>query len=251
MLSRVSGTELDTVMMDSADAALSPELLYDIQKLLHYEVLNEDGSIDDNRLHYLEGVLSDAEFVDVLQTITHLGEAAKISGLFSTIVRGIQKVVFFVPRNAYKGLVLLNVFGYATKLNTINQDQEGHDKLYDLWVKKFGGDWGSLENAFKSGATKKAILGAAPAAAAAPAWLAAASAIIAAIAPLIASILNKLKQQGQLTSDQLQALQMQEQAALTANSGGIVDWIKANPLLAAAIGFGAYKFIISPMMKRA
>lgn len=246
MLSRVSGPEVDNIILDEADQALSPALLYDIQKLLHYGVLNMDGSINEYELSNLEATLPTSEYVDILATIEKMNAAA-ISGLFSTIVRGIKKVAFFIPRNAYKGLVALNVFGFATKLNKIISVKEGKDKVYDIWVNKFGGDWGSLYNVIVSGAKKKAILGAAPAAAAAPAWLAAASAIIAAIAPIISSILKKLQDQGtQFSADEIQAMQFSNQP-----TGGILDWVKQNPLLAAGIAFGAYKFIISPMMKRA
>lgn len=246
MLSRVSGPDtLDISTLDAEDQQLPAQLLYDIQKLLHYGVLNMDGSINDYALNQLANQLPADEYTDVLKTVTDINAAATIGGLFSTIVRGIKKIAFFVPREAFKGLVLLNVFGYATKLQKINTDTDGHNKLYHVWNDIFGGDWSSLENAFKSGANKKAILGT-PAAAAAPAWLLAAAGIIAAIAPIISSILAKMQQQGtQFTPAELQALNMQNTTGT-----GLMAWIKANPILAAGIGFGVYMFVIKPMIKK-
>ena len=61
-----------------------------------------------------------------------------------------------IPRNAFLGLVKLNVNGFATKLKKL-LDAKGEFEGFGFW-EKIGGNRTDLKNAVLSGATKKAIL---------------------------------------------------------------------------------------------
>lgn len=123
----------------------------------------------------------------------------------SGVVKTAKKLGLAVPRNAYLGLVALNVHGTATKLKrAVEADPERVKKLWE----KLGGNFGDLKKTINSGAKKKHLFeddgegyeshivlseGDMPgtirvqelSAPAVPAAIAAAAPIIAALAPLV------------------------------------------------------------------
>ena len=183
---------------DDQDAGLSPELVAAIHLLLYYEVLDLAGNIDDFRLLSLQNQLSDQEFQNLVNARQFINTAT-VSGLFSSIFRGIKKVTLAAPRAAYLSVVALNVFGTATKLKQATTTQDGINKVRDVWY-KLGGDWAKLRDAISNGSKRKRILGIGVAPAL-PAWVVTASAIIAAMTPIITSILKQQQDQGLLGND--------------------------------------------------
>lgn len=253
-------TEYDSMSMEDEEENLTPELQAAIELLMLNGVMDIDGNINDNAVNQLSTTLPQEEFNKISEARAviqiEINNQAAISGFFSGIWRGVKKVGLAVPRNAYLSLVALNVFGYATKLSNClynkdgSYDQAGKDKLNKLWSKKFAGSFSNLERAIKSGMKKKAILGSVnsvgAAAAAAPAWLAAASAIIAAIAPIIASILKTKSTEGTLAEgiDPATGLPYGMNDA-GGYSGGIMDWVKENPLIVLGGAAAAVYFLTS------
>lgn len=264
----------------NADAELSPELENALQVLLQYQVVNDAGEISDQVMRQLSLTLPQAEFdklATARQVLQHQIAIAALQGdevlgsFFSSLWRGVKKVTIAVPRNAFLSLVALNVFGLATKLyhSIYNDDgtffQPNQDKLYKFW-NKLGGDWHNLNIAIKAGNKKHAIIGstgetygvlaagaaATTAAAANPAiagWVAAATAILAAITPLIKSLLAAKSQAGMLNPaiDPNTGLPvgMNTPPPPGASSTDPIQWIKDNPIMAGALGVGAY-LLFSP-----
>ena len=68
-----------------------------------------------------------------------------------------KKIALSVPRNAFRGLVSLNVRGIATRLSEALQ--KNSNRVLDLW-KKFGGDIEKLQESINAGKNKKPLLGA-------------------------------------------------------------------------------------------
>ena len=93
------------------------------------------------------------------KTITGIGR--KRRGFFRKIGKGLKKafkglktVSLAAPRNAFLGLLRLNLRGLASKLNRAPKD-----KVFRLWD-RLGGKRSSLEKAISKGAQKKPLLGA-------------------------------------------------------------------------------------------
>lgn len=82
--------------------------------------------------------------------------ASSIPDAAKKLAQGAKTVSLAVPRNAFLGLVLLNVHGLATNLKKI-YDSKGMDGL-KFWY-DFGGDRSKLIDSIKQGATKKKIFG--------------------------------------------------------------------------------------------
>lgn len=175
--------------------------------------------------------------------------------IFSDIGDALKKFALAGFRNAYLGLVGLNVFGLATQLkNAIYQDdgvtydQYGYPRIKDGW-EKLGGNFEKLQNTVNDGAAKKAILGTArtigvlPAAIAA--WAAAAATVIAAMRPIINDILkNKQSQTGiNYFMDPATGLPYPDSGAGGFSASGVFDWIKTHPIESAGIGFLLYYFL--------
>jgi len=210
-----------------------------VQILLYRGVMDTRGRVNDRRITQLHAILPADQFKAIANARIIVQRAAEITGLFSGVIRAVKKVHLFVPRAAFLGLVRLNAFGFASKLKAATWDKAGaytetKPKIKDTWQKKLGGDWAILEQAIKKGAMKKAILGVAPAAAAAPAWLATAAAVIALIMPIVNAFLNKQRSLGIDTGySELPT------GVPTAGGGtGIMQWVQENPLPALAIGGG-------------
>ena len=72
------------------------------------------------------------------------------------LAQGTKTISLAIPRNAFLGLVKLNVNGFATKLKKL-LDAKGEFEGFEFW-QKIGGNRTDLKNAVLSGATKKAIL---------------------------------------------------------------------------------------------
>ena len=176
---------------DGYDQTLTPDVEEAIRKLLHYGVLNVNGQVNDRLLLSLQSKIPFEDFTSLVNARKLIHQAA-IGGFFDGIWRGIKKVALLIPRNAYLSLVGLNIFGTATKLERVLNDPEGKKKLEDKWY-SLGGTFSKLENTIRTGARKKAVLGAAtvgePVSAAA--IIATASAIIAALKPIIDAVMKK------------------------------------------------------------
>jgi hypothetical protein len=121
--------------------------------------------------------------------IAGIGRRKKRGGkgnIFQRAARGAKTVALAPVRNAFLGVVELNLFGYASRIKKANQS-----KMQKFW-EGFGGDFSKLTASVNRGSKKKAILskrginglddnieiGAAPSAAA----------ILAAAAPILAAI---------------------------------------------------------------
>lgn len=232
----ISGIEDDLVVDSETQEDIPAEQLANIQLLLNYGLLNEDGLFNDTRLLAYQATLPDREYEALMQAWLSLQQAASVTGFFSGIWRGIKKISLLIPRTAYLGVVSLNIFGTATKLSHAISTQEGADKIRDIWY-KLGGDWKALEQTIISGAKKKKIgnneVG--YVAGGTAALLASAAAIIGALTPIITSILNKQKDQGILTDMSL----LDGQFGQTTTSDP-VQWIQSHLLEVALIGMGGY-----------
>jgi hypothetical protein len=80
----------------------------------------------------------------------------KIPDTAKDLAQGTKTISLAIPRNAFLGLVKLNVNGFATKLKKV-LDKKGEFEGFEFW-QKIGGDRTELKNVVLSGATKKAIL---------------------------------------------------------------------------------------------
>lgn len=259
-LYRISGIDQDANQL--LETYHSEEQIYwAIQTLLKYGVMTVNGKVHPNKMIRLQGKISPAEFILVLQSYQILHSAA-IGGLFSTIWRGVKKVTLAAPRIAFLGLLEVNAFGYATKLyNAVYNPDKTYtsfkEKIKTLWQDRFGGDWTKLENAIRNGHSKRAIMGSSSvgaAAAAVPAWVATASAVIAAVMPLVNAF---LKQQQQTTGINYEIDPTTGQPYSGTGTGTSplphtvdpsavsftddpITWVKENPLKTAAIALGGY-----------
>jgi len=63
------------------------------------------------------------------------------------IVNTAKKTGLAIPRASFLGMVQLNAFNLANKLTLLAQTKAGKDKLFDVWVNKFGGNWDKLRGA--------------------------------------------------------------------------------------------------------
>ncbi len=222
------------------DANLSPELISAIDLLLQYGVLDTSGNFNNAQFYVLANQVEPEIYEQLMTAVTILDEQSKISGLFSSIWRGVKKVTLAAPRGAYLALVSLNVFGYATKLAQAMSTGDGFQKVRDRWY-KLGGDLAKLQGAINAGKKRNRILGinsiGTPAAVAA--WVGVAGAIIAAIMPLIKEILNKQK------GDQVPYIEGYDPSLINmpdnySSGNNPLDWIKSHPLESAGIALLAY-----------
>lgn len=216
-----------------ADVDLSDDLTDEqyqtIATLLNFGIIDEYGNVSVTRMDELQTELPADAYAEVLAAYNNFLAAAQVGGLFDGLWRGVKTVTLSIPRNAYLGLVALNVFGYASKLAKAFEDTDGKKKILDKWY-GLGGKASALESAVNSGKKKKAILagpaiGAAPAAAA-PAWLTVAAGIIAAIMPLVAGILKKNNQY-----DQFAQYDTGYPGAYGSTGNSFMDFVRNNPVI--------------------
>lgn len=124
------------------------------------------------------------------------------------ILHGIAAVSMVAPRNAFLGLVGLNAFGYASKLQKAIAIPEGKASLEKIWY-KLGGSFSALQGTINHGAQKHALLkisngkfvagkaavnaaiGDGGAVTGPAAMIVAAATVVAAIMPVIIKILDK------------------------------------------------------------
>lgn len=234
---------------DPDDSELTQPVIDAIDLLLHYNVVNTNGEINQELLDVYSGSLPPAEYEALVNSVSIL-HTARISGLFQTIFRGVKKVTLSIPRGAYLSIVALNVFGTGSKLKEATKDTDGANKVRDIWY-KLGGDWNVLQQAIKNGSGRARILGIGVAQAALPAWVLTATAIIAAMTPVITQILKARQQSGTLdpyfsgsgmSNDDLKALGLNNDGS--SNSGSVSDFLKNN-LLWIALGGGALIYYFS------
>lgn len=79
----------------------------------------------------------------------------KAKDIAQDIGKGAKKIGLSVPRQAFLGLLAVNLNGLATRFN--NKTQEGKNQVLDAWEKKWGGDRGSFEGSANTGSKKKPI----------------------------------------------------------------------------------------------
>lgn len=247
-LYRISGVE-NYGASELLDQYVSEQQIYDaIQVLLKYGIMNVQGKVIPETVQKLQGRVSQDELYRIVEAY-NIVRGAAIGGFFGTIWRGIKKVTLFGPRAAYLSLVAINAFGYATKLYNAVYNADGSytsfkDKLKKLWQDRLGGDWTKLENTIRNGHNKKAILGAA-AAAAIPAWVTVAGACITAIMPLVNAFLKS--KQSQTTIDyNIDPTTGQPYGAgmpPVAQPSGPIEWVKQNPLVVAGAAVAIVYFM--------
>lgn len=220
MISRLSGIEqittgdtspLDDPLIQEAlqGIDLSIDMPQDLQNamlvMMHYGVMNVEGMVDMNRFQNLITTLPQSDSLqlqDAMYYLTNL-QPATIGNWFDDTFKFIQHNAAIlgqqVPRAAFLGLVALNAFGYATKLQKALAIDESHAKLADIW-ERLGGKFSVLVDTINSGAKKKALLklvngkwvsGAAVGDGGASALIVAAATAVALIIPVIYKILDK------------------------------------------------------------
>jgi hypothetical protein len=252
-----------------ADAEVTPELQGALEVLLHYSVINEMGEVNDSQLKALSNTLPMDEFAAVADArqllqvyITNAiaSDGGQIGSFFSDLWKGVKKVTLSVPRTAFLNIVLLNVFGWATKLyNSIYNDdgtffQPNQQQLYDKW-NSLGGDWAHLLTMIQAGHNKNPILGNSMgvAAAAAPAaWVVAATAIIAALTPLVSQLLQAKNRAGKIN----QNVDPKTGLPYGINPGGgvpsgsnVMQWLQSHPVESIGIAAGIYFLFFDPKNK--
>lgn len=81
----------------------------------------------------------------------------KIKDIFKDVVGKVKSTfpLLVLGRNAFLGLVRLNVRGFATRTAASIAKDSANAK--NVWTQKLGGDYGSLTSAVNAGKTKKAI----------------------------------------------------------------------------------------------
>jgi gas vesicle protein len=79
----------------------------------------------------------------------------KAKDVAQDVGKGAKKIGLAVPRQAFLGLLAVNLNGLATRFK--NKTQEGKNQVLDAWENKWGGDRGSLEGSANTGAKKKPI----------------------------------------------------------------------------------------------
>lgn len=219
-VSRISGIEQitagDTGALDDPAIAealqsidLSIDMPQDLQNamliLMHYGVMNKEGLVDMDRYKSLITSLSQDESLQLQDSMYYISNLRPetVGNWFDDTFKFIQHNAAIlgqqVPRAAFLGLVAINAFGYATKLNKALAIPEAHAKLADLW-ERLGGKFSVLESTIISGAKKKALLklvdgkwvsGAAVGDGGASALIVAAATAVAIIIPVIYKILGK------------------------------------------------------------
>lgn len=186
------------------ESPLPPDITEAVKMLSFYGIIDPTTqTINDTLLMQVASGLGDQDATDLFNAFglfTQYLEQQKISGLFDAIWDGVKTVALAPLRGAYLGLVALNVFNLAGRLHKVLYDENGQldetnlQRVRKVWVTRFEGHTDALLSAVNRGHKKKAILGAAPAAAVVPAWIAVAGAIIAAMSPLIKAILAEKSQ---------------------------------------------------------
>jgi hypothetical protein len=104
--------------------------------------------IKDMQVEYLTGVPTMIE-----SGTEYIGRKGKFKKFTSKIVKGVKTVNLAAPRNAFLGLVALNVRGLATSIK-----RAPSDKLEKFW-NRLGGNIEKLKSAADKGAKKKPLFG--------------------------------------------------------------------------------------------
>jgi hypothetical protein len=142
---------------------------------------SEDGAADGIGISFKKNPIK--QFTQAVNKVKHGMEVNAANAK-----KIVLKVGLVPARKAFLALVALNVRSLATTLNRVKNSPK-RDDLYRIWVKDFGGDWKTLDQAIYNGSHRKRLgytmsaLGVTQAAIAA--WIALASSIIAALMPLL------------------------------------------------------------------
>lgn len=247
MESLLSNPEIANALIGIDTSVNVPYDLADaINILMDYGVMNVKGEIDIDALQYL----LNQNYSDVLSafnTIQGYADNATMGSFFGDVFKGIQHFAagmgMQVPRAAFLGLIKINGFGYATKLQRALQYTDTKAKLADLW-ERVGGTFSTLENTINSGATKKAILGGigcncgggkcmgcVDGASTAVCLIASAALIIAAIMPVITKLIAAKAPAPDTTGVQIDP-NTGMPVGYNGSGNSIVTWLQQNPVLA-------------------
>ena len=186
-------------------------------------------------------------------------------GFLKKLFSGVKKIGLAAPRNAYLGMVALNVRGWATAFQKAIAADEA--KVRKKW-EQLGGNFDKLRDAVNSGAKKKHLfdgsnevvldegeqkvytLSAAPLAAA----IAAAAPIIAALAPLLKSLVKDPDLQKGIDETLAIATQMEPEGAIdptkspdkfnTEKDKDGAGFLKSIPTPVLWIGGGVLAFLV-------
>lgn len=231
-LSTITENDLSAAL-ENIDTSLdiSEDEFTTIQMLLNYGVIDENGNVNLPQMDMLLQSLPAEQAQRLRDAYNHYLSMAAIGNVFGDIWRGVKVVTLSIPRNAFLGLVALNIFGYASKMNKALNIPDAKEDLLNKWY-SLGGKKDALEGAIKSGVKKPAILAGVNARingpeGAAPAWLALASGIIAAIMPFVTALLQKHNAYTSDLSlyDNAAALQYQQ------SGNSLMNFVRANPLI--------------------
>lgn len=128
------------------------------------------------------------------------GEGLKdaVKGAAKGYVRGMKMVGAAVPRQAFLGLVSLNVRAFANRLDKLRK--KNPDALVKVWEKMFGGQMSAINAAIEDGLKKKPLLGKPKKMAGVDQIgtdpLTAAAGLITAASPIIVAVINAMKSNG-------------------------------------------------------
>lgn len=217
----------------------------DILQLMQTGVLDGEGNLYPERI---DNIVNDADYYATIQAFNNVttgAEVPMIGNVFDWIGHAAKVVNFLVQRNAYLMMVSTNMFGFATKLYKLLDNEEDKKKMRDIWVIKFGGDFSRLESAIRTGYKLKRIgnaVGAFPWAVVAPA-----------AASIIIAVMNKLIKDPQDKAELNPATGLPwgyVPPATASSTDGIMLWISNNPILAGVAGFLAINFFVLDKSER-
>lgn len=226
------GSVVDTV----SDVSSSDQNVLNI--LMDYGVLDARGNINRSRLSALPGVIT-AEDSRTINDSMYSGMMGSVFGdIFSFVQHNAAILGQQVPRAAFLGMVAINTFGYATKLQKALDYPDSHAKLQDIW-ERLGGKFSVLVSTINSGAKKKAILKGVGNSVGNPivvaAAIGAATTIIAAIMPLI----TKMLAAHNVPADTVPldpSTGLPYGVSAPGIGSGLIDWMRANPIPTIGIG---------------
>lgn len=275
MLTRISGIEKANIdpladllshpgvseILQGADLSTNvpSDLAIALKTLMAAGIMNQWGQVDTEKLGDLITSMPDAtDLVNAVSVIQDYVSANKVGGWFDDAFKFIQHNAAIlgmqVPRAAFLGLVRLNAFGYATKLDRALSYDDSHAKLADLW-ERAGGKFSELVNSIGIGVKKKAILtgidgatgcncsgvgcmnknsiGCAETVSAAACLIVSAALIVSAIMPIITSLLKKHND----PAASIPSTGIDPATGLpigTSTGGGILAWLQSNPIIVIA-----------------
>lgn len=200
------------IVKETKPEPLPSDIEQAIKLLLYYKIIDPQTQVVSDII--LSDVISKLEsqsdvekLVNAFGLFTQHLQNQTLAGFLDDLWDGVKTVALAPLRGAFLGLVSLNVFNLAGRLQKAlyedsgKLDEESLQRIRGVWVHKFEGQTDALLKAVANGARKNPILGSMQkmgvVAAAVPAWVATAGAILAVILPVIKSILQKKAFEGQ------------------------------------------------------